>query len=242
MMVVIANKLRDNIESSGLKDIEHKSAIGCYEVTTFVKNLQKLEFDKLLIDITAIRDASNKDSWDHFKELIEPNKIYILYDEENCDSTILSNLVNRGFYNFGRNADEILRLLEHPNMFADVQKYIITTSYNVSSNKTVESTQSPNIKKQPQKIVDERILNEFKDEYKVNYDDVNLVPTQLLCTVLIYVLLMITTFIEAKIIYSKMIVNLLSNLPASISSFTFFVLLVLLCFVTTLPIISIAKR
>ena len=49
MMVVISNKQRDSIEASDLKNIEHKSAIGCYDAATFVKNLVKLEFDKLLI-------------------------------------------------------------------------------------------------------------------------------------------------------------------------------------------------
>lgn len=241
MMVFIANELRDKIESSGLKDIEHKSAIGCYEVATFVKNLQKLEFDRLLVDITAIRDASNIDAWDRFKELIDPNKIFVLYDKDNCDSLILSNLVNRGFYNFGGTTDEILHLLEHPNMFADVQKYIIAIPQKVDVVKK-EVVEPQTVKQPPQKLIDQNILDEFKAEYKVSYDEVNLVPSQLLCTLLIYAMLVVTTFLEAKVIGSKAVASILVHLPYSILEFVIFALLILVCYCTTIPVIKLARK
>lgn len=249
MMVFIVNNLRDNIESSNLKNIEHKSAVGCYEVSTFVKNLQKLQFDKLLVDATAIRDASNKEAWDHFKEIVEPQKVFILYDKDNYDKSLLSDLVNRGFYNFGGTTDEILYLIDHPNMFADVQKYIITPVQKVEVLKPVvdDNPQDNQLVNQqgnqsPQKLIDQSLLDEFKDEYKVSYDEVSLVPSQLLAVIVILVMLVITTFLGVNVLGSKAVARILLHLPSILASFTSFVLFVLLCYLTTIPVISMARK
>ena len=233
MMVFIVNNLRDNIESSNLKNIEHKSAVGCYEVSTFVKNLQKLQFDKLLVDATAIRDASNKEAWDHFKEIVEPQKVFILYDKDNYDKSLLSDLVNRGFYNFGGTTDEILYLIDHPNMFADVQKYIITPVQKVAVPQPVvdDNPQDNQLVNQqdnqsPQKLIDQSLLDEFKDEYKVSYDEVSLVPSQLLAVIVILVMLVITTFLGVNVLGSKVVARILLHLPSILASFTSFVLFV----------------
>ena len=249
MMVFIVNNLRDNIESSNLKNIEHKSAVGCYEVSTFVKNLQKLQFDKLLVDATAIRDASNKEAWDHFKEIVEPQKVFILYDKDNYDKSLLSDLVNRGFYNFGGTTDEILYLIDHPNMFADVQKYIITPVQKVAVPQPVvdDNPQDNQLVNQqdnqsPQKLIDQNLLDEFKDEYKVSYDEVSLVPSQLLAVIVILVMLVITTFLGVNVLGSKVVARILLHLPSILASFTSFVLFVLLCYLTTIPVISMARK
>lgn len=249
MMVFIVNNLRDNIESSNLKNIEHKSAVGCYEASTFVKNLQKLQFDKLLVDVTAIRDASNKEAWDHFKEMLEPQKVYILYDKDNYDKSLLSDLVNRGFYNFGGTTDEILYLIDHPNMFADVQKYIITPVQKVTVPQPVvdaspQDNQPVNLQdnQSPQKLIDQSVLDEFKAEYKVSYDEVSLVPSQLLSVILIEAMLVITTFLGINVLGSKIVIRILFQLPSILASFASFVLIVLLCYLTTIPVISMAKK
>lgn len=249
MMVFIVNNLRDNIESSNLKNIEHKSAVGCYEVSTFVKNLQKLQFDKLLVDATAIRDASNKEAWDHFKEIVEPQKVFILYDKDNYDKSLLSDLVNRGFYNFGGTTDEILYLIDHPNMFADVQKYIITPVQKVTVPQPVvdvnpQDNQLVNQQgnQSQQKLIDQNLLDEFKDEYKVSYDEVSLVPSQLLAVIVILVMLVITTFLGVNVLGSKVVARILLHLPSILASFTSFVLFVLLCYLTTIPVISMARK
>lgn len=241
MMVVIANKLRDNIESSALKNIEHKSAVGCYEAATFVKNLKKLQFDKLLIDMTAIRDAGINESWDSFKELLEANNVFILYDDTNCDKMILSNLVSRGFYNFSSNVDEISKLIEHPNIFADVQKYMIS-----SIPKKTVPTQEPVIapskeNSSPKKMIDQDILDDFKNEYRVSYDDVNLIPTQLLTILLIYGLLAVISFILIKLLYSDMALKILNSLPSTLDGVIIDLIIFSVCFIAGTPIIRIAK-
>ena len=241
MMVVIANKLRDNIESSALKNIEHKSAVGCYEAATFVKNLKKLQFDKLLIDMTAIRDAGINESWDSFKELLEANNVFILYDDTNCDKMILSNLVSRGFYNFSSNVDEISKLIEHPNMFADVQKYMIS-----SIPKKTVPTQEPVIapskeNSSPKKMIDQDILDAFKNEYRVSYDDVNLIPTQLLTILLIYGLLAVISFILIKLLYSDIALKMLNSPPSTLDGVIIDLIIFGVCFIAGTPIIRIAK-
>lgn len=241
MMVVIANKQRDSIEASGLKNIEHKSAIGCYDAATFVKNLVKLEFDKLLIDVTAIRDAETKESWNVFKELVPASKVFILYDEKECDKSFLSNLVNCGFYNFGNSTDEILKLISTPNMFADVQKYIVTSEVKKVMPQTVNNQAIPKDKVPPKKIVDQKILDEFKDEYKVRYDVNNLIPSQLLCTILIYIILLAASSLELLKIVPKTVLKVLNLAPQSLRGILGFFIIFGFCLLASVPIIKFVK-
>lgn len=243
MMVVIANKLRDTIESSDLKDIEHKSAVGCYEIATFVKNLRNLEFDKLLIDITAIKDAEHKESWDMFTELVDQTNTLILYDASNCDSVILSNLVNRGFYNFGSTTEEILELLEHPNMLADVQKYIVsTTNARVVPVPVVEKISEP-VKTQEPFVIDKSILKEFRDEYKIDFDKENMIPRQLLCTLLVFVLLIAVTIVEKWIFGFKPLAQLLAKTSIdALRGLIILTIIIILNSIAVVPLIRIIKK
>lgn len=124
MMVFVVNKLKDYIEASNLNDIEHKSAVGCYEASTFAKNLKNLQIDNLLIDITAIKDANNKEAWDAFKELVPSENIFVLQESSSSNYELFAVLVNNGIYNFGKSTNEIIYCMERPNTFADVKKYV----------------------------------------------------------------------------------------------------------------------
>ena len=128
MMVFIVNKLKDYVESSSLSSLEYKSAVGCYEAATFVKNLKNLKIDMLLIDVTAIKDANNKEAWESFKELVPAENIFVLQESKSSNYQLLSILVSSGLYNFGKSTNEILERMERPNTLADVQKYVSDSS------------------------------------------------------------------------------------------------------------------
>lgn len=138
MTVFIVNKLKDYIESSSLSSLEYKSAVGCYEAATFVKNLKSLEIDMLLIDVTAIKDANSKEAWESFKELVPAENIFVLQESKSSNYELLSILVSSGLYNFGKSTNEILDCMEKPNTLADVQKYVSKSSPVTKSSVKVE--------------------------------------------------------------------------------------------------------
>jgi len=54
MIVVISNKLKEVVESSKIGDTDYKYAQGYYSATDCIRTLSKLEFDYLILDITAL--------------------------------------------------------------------------------------------------------------------------------------------------------------------------------------------
>lgn len=125
MIVIIANKLKDDIESSPIKEHNYRCATGYYNSINFVDNIRNLEIDKLIIDISAIRNVYEMGAWKHFKDIVDPSNIYILLDDSIPYSNIgfLSMLITLGIYNFARSTTELVNLLENPNTYKDVEKY-----------------------------------------------------------------------------------------------------------------------
>lgn len=125
MIVIIANKLKNAIESSPLKEQNYKCANGYFSARNCADNIKNLEIDKLIIDITAIRDVYEMSSWKNFKEIVDPTNIYVLLDNNKSYSNVgfLSMLITMGIYNFAKTTSELISILERPNEYEDVAKY-----------------------------------------------------------------------------------------------------------------------
>lgn len=125
MIVIIANKFKDAIESSTIKNQNYKCASGYFTAINCVNNIRNLEIDKLVIDITAIRDIYEIGAWKHFKDIVDSSNIYVLLDNSKSYSNIgfLSMLITMGIYNFAKTTSELEYLLEKPNTYADVEKF-----------------------------------------------------------------------------------------------------------------------
>ncbi len=125
MIVVISNKLKEVVESSKIGDTDYKYAQGYYSATDCIRTLSKLEFDYLILDITALKDAFQLSVWKDFRDFFDPTKTIILLEQTKSYSNaeFLSMLITMGFYNFTKTGEGLVRLLERPNTYQDVSKY-----------------------------------------------------------------------------------------------------------------------
>lgn len=127
------SKILNELQIDVIKTLE-----GEFNKSDIEKEFINLFYNKVVIDITAIRNYYDFASLFDFLSFFDPNKVIILLnDSELVNSTnYLSKLVERGFYNFTKNASSIGYLIDHPNNIEDVKKYIQTNSMSITANES----------------------------------------------------------------------------------------------------------
>lgn len=125
MNVLVSNKKKNELNSLDIDVI--KSITGEYEAAELVSMFQNFFYEKIIIDITAIRNYINIDSIEKLVNGLGNDKIILLITDELCTYNYLSILVNLGIYNFTNNINAIKRLLERPNTYEDVSKVLDAT-------------------------------------------------------------------------------------------------------------------
>ena len=120
MNVIIANKYKDMLMSLDIEVI--KSIEGVFDADEIVSNFSNFYFDRMILDITAIKDYQNIDNLQKLSINFDMNKLILLLDdsEETSSKSYLSKLISVGIYNFTRNSDGIKYLLDNPNTYRDV--------------------------------------------------------------------------------------------------------------------------
>lgn len=120
MNVIIANKYKEMLLSLDIPVI--KSLEGVYDVNDIIENFTNFYFDRMILDITAIKDYTNLDNLQKLSINLDMGKVILLLDdsEESSSSAYLSKLISMGIYNFTRNVDGINYLLQNPNSYRDV--------------------------------------------------------------------------------------------------------------------------
>lgn len=120
MNVMVYNKYKELL--MGL-DIEvMKSVEGVFNVDEIIDTFTNFYYDKMILDITAIRDYQNTDNLQKLAMNINMENVILLLDDspESDSKTYLSKLISLGIYNFTRNAEGINYLLVHPHTYRDV--------------------------------------------------------------------------------------------------------------------------
>ena len=120
MNVIVANERKDELNSLKVDII--KSVDGAFTVDEIIGMFTNFFFNKMLLDITAIKDYSDYRNLKKLFEAINTNKIVILLqNNETCKSKeFISDLVTLGIYNFTLELDEVLVLFNNPKSFNDV--------------------------------------------------------------------------------------------------------------------------
>ncbi len=120
MNVMVYNKYKDLL--LGLNIEVMKSLEGVYNVDEIIDTFTNFYYDKMILDITAIRDYQNTDNLQKLAMNINmENVILLLEDNPETDSkNYLSQLISLGIYNFTKNAEGINYLLVHPHTYRDV--------------------------------------------------------------------------------------------------------------------------
>ena len=123
MNVIVSNLNRDKFSNLGVDII--KSIDGEFDVEEIVQSFSNFFFNRMFLDITAIKDYKNFANIQKLSMGLDVDKIIILLnDDPVVNSNIyLSKLVSMGIYNFAKNVDELIYLYNNPNSYKDVAHY-----------------------------------------------------------------------------------------------------------------------
>lgn len=129
MNIIIKNRNRviDNAQIEVLKTLT-----GEFERKDLEEQLVNLTFNKVIIDITAIKNYYDPTSLFYFLSYFDVNKVILLLDDSPLVNSngFLTSLIDKGYYNFTRNISGINYLIDHPNKYEDVEKYKQVTIQN----------------------------------------------------------------------------------------------------------------
>ena len=141
MDTVISNKYNSVLNEL---DIEvSKKLEGEYTVDEIISQFKNFFFNKMFLDITAIKDYKDLNNLQKLSMSINMDKVILLLDKDDqiSDSNIfLSKLVSMGIYNFTKNANDLMYLYTNPNIYRDVAHY-----QDIDSKVETSSNASPNL-------------------------------------------------------------------------------------------------
>ena len=120
MNVIVSNKYKEVIDSVDIEVI--KKIEGEYDAEELGNAFKNFYFQRMVLDITAIKNYQNIDNLRKLSVMIDMDKVILLLDdtEASSDPKYLSKLVSMKIYNFTKNAEGILYLYNHPNSYRDV--------------------------------------------------------------------------------------------------------------------------
>lgn len=124
MNLVIVNENTKVINSLNIDII--KTLTGEFDVEDLKVELINFYFNKVIIDITAIKNYFISSELFNMLNYFGKDKVILLLnDNDYCnDSKFLSNLIQNGFYNFTKNAQGVGFLVNRSNTYEDVKKYV----------------------------------------------------------------------------------------------------------------------
>ena len=124
MNIVVKNQNYKITDSLNIEVI--KTLSGEFSLNEIRKELINFYYNKIIIDITAIKNHYDINSVLEFLREFEPSKIIILLNDSKVinSNSFLGILVENGYYNFTRNAAGINYLIDNPNQYEDVKKYV----------------------------------------------------------------------------------------------------------------------
>lgn len=144
MDTVISNKYSSVLNEL---DIEvSKKLEGEYTVDEIISQFKNFFFNKMFLDITAIKDYKDLTNLQKLSMSIDMDKVILLLDKDDSISDsepFLAKLVNMGIYNFTKDQNNLMYLYTNPNVYRDVaylQK--IDSSEDNKNNTTNDSSHS----------------------------------------------------------------------------------------------------
>lgn len=121
MDTVISNKYSSILNEL---DIEvSKKLEGEYTVDEIISQFKNFFFNKMFLDITAIKDYKDLTNLQKLSMSIDMDKVILLLDKDDSISDsepFLAKLVNMGIYNFTKDKNSLMYLYTNPNVYRDV--------------------------------------------------------------------------------------------------------------------------
>lgn len=120
-MNVIVSNLNKEVFSNLDVDVI-KSISGEFNAEEIVQSFSNFFFNRMFLDITAIKDYTNVSNIQKLSIGLDVSKIIILLNDDPVvnSSFYISRLINMGIYNFAKDIDEVKYLYDNPNSYKDV--------------------------------------------------------------------------------------------------------------------------
>ncbi|MDD2181154.1 MAG: hypothetical protein PHW32_02165 [Bacilli bacterium] len=120
MNVIITNRYKSMIQNLEIDIIKEMN--GEFEVDEIISSFQNFFFQRMILDITAIKDYKNIKKLQKLSISLDMDKVILLLDDtaESSSKEYQSNLISIGIYNFTRNVEGIMYLYNNPNNYRDV--------------------------------------------------------------------------------------------------------------------------
>ncbi len=123
MNVIISNKyqaLLATLDTDIIKNIN-----GVFGVDEIVAQFSNFFFNKMILDVTAIKDYENIRNIQELSLNIDMSKVILLLDDSVAvnSQSYISQLVSMGIYNFTKTVDSVKFLIENPNTYKDVANF-----------------------------------------------------------------------------------------------------------------------
>ncbi len=123
MNVIVSNRYQNMLATLDIDII--KSISGEFDVDELVAQFTNFYFNKMILDVTAIKGYQNIKNIQKLSVNFDMSKIILLLDDSAMVNSAgyLSQLVSMGIYNFTRNINAIKFLIDNPNSYKDVAQY-----------------------------------------------------------------------------------------------------------------------
>ena len=150
MNVIVANKNEGLLNSLDIDVI--KTIKGEFESDEIIQTFSNFFFNRMFLDITALKDNTNISNIQKLSMSIEMDKVILLLDNNLMnDNIFLSKLISMGIYNFANTKESLLYLYNHPNTYKDVA-HIHQLNTNTNSNPQVDDKKGKFFKNEPQPV------------------------------------------------------------------------------------------
>lgn len=162
MNVIVSNKYTEVLKTLDIEII--KSLEGEYETDEIIATFDNFFFAKMILDITAIKNYKNISNLQKLSISMDMDKVILLLDDspETSTPTFVSQLVSMGIYNFTRNTEGIMYLLNNPNNYRDVahlqQLNNNPSNYNSIPNQGINVQPVPNVSVVAMQQVSRRVI------------------------------------------------------------------------------------
>lgn len=120
MNVLITNQQEAVL--AGLEIEIIKTLRGEYDVEEIISQFSNFFFGRMILDVTAIKNYKDIVNYQKLSIGLPVDKIilFLSNEPEITNPSFISKLISMGFYNFGKNYEEVIYLVDHPNTYKDV--------------------------------------------------------------------------------------------------------------------------
>lgn len=145
MNVIVSNKNQALLENLGIDII--KELNGEYVVDEIIATFQNFFYQRMILDITAIKNYADISNLQKLSMSLDMNKVILLLDGTDVTSNpnFLSALVSMGIYNFTKNVEGIQYLYNTPNSYRDVAKFHNLTQPQQNKDNNISTTNRNNV-------------------------------------------------------------------------------------------------